>query len=84
LAYWELWKVDESIADGIGLLSRIKDFKKTNTLMFSFIKLLYTVPEFSNFLMSLGIDSKESIHPAYVAWRAGATTLFVVPAHHTT
>jgi hypothetical protein len=28
-------------------------------------------------LRSPGIDSKESIPPAYVAWRAGPTTLFV-------
>ncbi len=34
-------------------------------------------PEFVNFQ---GIDSKESIPPAYVVWRAGTTTLFVVPA----
>ncbi len=27
-------------------------------------------------LRNLGIDSKESIPPTYVAWRAGATTLF--------
>ncbi len=27
-----------------------------------------------------GIDSKESIPAAYVAWRAGTTTLFVVPS----
>ncbi len=33
-------------------------------------------PEFVNFQ---GIDFKESIPPAYVAWRAGTTTLFVVP-----
>jgi hypothetical protein len=26
-----------------------------------------------------GIDSKEKIPPAYVAWRAGATTLILVP-----
>ncbi len=25
-----------------------------------------------------GIDSKESIWPAYVAWRAGTTTLFLL------
>ena len=30
-------------------------------------------------LWSPGIDSKESIPPAYVAWRAGTTTLFLVP-----
>ncbi len=29
-------------------------------------------------LRSLGIDSKESIPPAYVAWRAGTTTLFLL------
>ncbi len=27
-----------------------------------------------------GIDSKESIQPAYVAWRAGASNRIVVPA----
>ncbi len=27
-------------------------------------------------LRSLGIDAKESIPPAYVAWLAGTTTLF--------
>ncbi len=27
-------------------------------------------------LWSPGIDSRESIPPAYVAWRAGTTTLF--------
>ncbi len=30
----------------------------------------------SKHVRSPGIDSKESIPPAYVAWRAGATTLF--------
>jgi hypothetical protein len=34
-------------------------------------------PEFVNLLRSPGIDSKESIPPAYVAWRAGTTTLFL-------
>ena len=29
---------------------------------------------------SLGIDSKESIPPAYEAWRAGTSNRFVVPA----
>jgi hypothetical protein len=29
-------------------------------------------------LMSPGIDSKESILSAYVAWRAGTTTLFLL------
>jgi hypothetical protein len=29
-------------------------------------------------LRSLGIDSKESIPPAYIAWRADTTTFFVV------
>jgi hypothetical protein len=29
-------------------------------------------------LRSQGIDSKESILPAYVAWRAGTTTLFLL------
>jgi hypothetical protein len=29
-------------------------------------------------LRSPGIDSKESIPPAYVAWRAGTTTLFLL------
>jgi hypothetical protein len=29
-------------------------------------------------LGSLGIDSKDSIPPAYVAWRAGTTTLFLL------
>jgi hypothetical protein len=29
------------------------------------------------FLWSPGIDSSESIPPAYVAWRAGTTTLFL-------
>jgi hypothetical protein len=29
-------------------------------------------------LRSPGIDSKDSIPPAYVAWRAGATTLFLL------
>jgi hypothetical protein len=29
-------------------------------------------------LRSPGFDSKESIPPAYVAWRAGRTTLFVL------
>ncbi len=31
-------------------------------------------------LWSLGIDSEESIPPAYVAWRAGTTNRVVVPA----
>jgi hypothetical protein len=30
-------------------------------------------------LRSPGIDSKKSIPPTYVAWRAGTTTLFVLP-----
>ncbi len=29
-------------------------------------------------LSSPGIDSKESIPPAYVAWRAGTTTLYLL------
>jgi hypothetical protein len=29
-------------------------------------------------LRSPGIDSKESIPPAFVAWRAGTTTLFLL------
>ena len=29
-------------------------------------------------LRSPGIDSKESIPPAYVAWRAGTTTIFLL------
>ncbi len=29
-------------------------------------------------LRNPAIDSKESIPPAYVAWRAGATTLFLL------
>jgi hypothetical protein len=32
-------------------------------------------------LRSPEIDSKESIPLAYVAWRAGTVTLFVVPVH---
>jgi hypothetical protein len=35
-------------------------------------------------LRSPGIDSKESIPPAYVAWRAGATTLFLFGSWHCT
>ncbi len=35
----------------------------------------YTEMVFLNFLRGLGIDSKESVPPAYVAWRAGTTTL---------
>jgi hypothetical protein len=31
-------------------------------------------------LMSPGIDSKESIPPAYVAWRAGTSNRVVIPA----
>jgi hypothetical protein len=31
-------------------------------------------------LRSPGIDSKESIPPVFVAWRAGTTTLFAVPS----
>ncbi len=34
--------------------------------------------EFLNFLRSPRIDSKESIPPAYVARRAGTTTLFLL------
>jgi hypothetical protein len=30
---------------------------------------------------SPGIDSKESIPPAYVAWRAGTSNRIIVPAH---
>ncbi len=35
-------------------------------------------------LRSPGIDSKKSIPPAYVAWRVGTITLFVVPARQAT
>jgi hypothetical protein len=35
-------------------------------------------PEFLNFLRCPGIDSKDSIPPAYVAWRVGMTTLFLL------
>ena len=34
-------------------------------------------------LRSSGIDSKESIPPAYVAWRAGTTTISVFSILHT-
>ncbi len=30
------------------------------------------------------MDSKESIPPAYLTWRAGTKTLFVVPARQAT
>ncbi len=46
----------------------------------SYVRMVYsTEPEF---VKSLGIDSKESIPPAYVAWRAGSGTSnrAVVPA----
>ncbi len=33
-------------------------------------------------LKSPGIDSKESITLAYVAWRAGTTTLFLLGSLH--
>jgi hypothetical protein len=33
-------------------------------------------------LWCLGIDSKESIPPAYVAWRAGTTNLFLLGSQH--
>jgi hypothetical protein len=33
-------------------------------------------------LRSPGIDSKESVPPAYQAWRAGTTIKVFVPAHH--
>jgi hypothetical protein len=33
-------------------------------------------------LRSPGIDSKESITPAYVAWRAGTSNRVVIPARH--
>jgi hypothetical protein len=32
-------------------------------------------------LLGPGIDSKERIPPAYVAWRAGAITLFLLGPH---
>jgi hypothetical protein len=35
-------------------------------------------PEFLNILRSPGINSKKSIPPAYIAWRAGTTTLFQI------
>jgi hypothetical protein len=35
-------------------------------------------------LRSPGIDSKEAIPPAHVAWRAGPTTIFIVPARQAT
>ncbi len=35
-------------------------------------------------LRTLGISSKESIPPAYEAWRASTTTLFDVPARKAT
>jgi len=37
-------------------------------------------PEFVNLLCSPGIDSKESIPPAYVAWQAGTSNRVVVPS----
>ncbi len=37
-------------------------------------------PNLPALLSSPGIDSKESIPPANLAWRAGMETLFVVPA----
>jgi hypothetical protein len=39
-----------------------------------------TEPEFGNGKWSPGIVSKESIPPAYVAWRAGASNRVFVPA----
>jgi hypothetical protein len=33
------------------------------------------------FLRSPGIDSKESFPPAYVAWRAGTITLFLLGSY---
>ncbi len=41
-------------------------------------KLPLGIGYFFNFYKSPGIDSKESILPAYVAWRAGSTTLFLL------
>jgi hypothetical protein len=35
-------------------------------------------PEFVNVLKNPGIDSTESTPPAYVAWRAGTITLFLL------
>ncbi len=37
-------------------------------------------PVFANVLWSPGIDSHESIAPAYVVWRAGTKNRVVVPA----
>jgi hypothetical protein len=34
---------------------------------------------FFKLLRTSGIDFKESIPPAYIAWRAGTTTLFFAP-----
>ncbi len=41
---------------------------------------LLSEPEFVNISNSPGIDSKESILPAYVAWRVGMSSRVVVPA----
>jgi hypothetical protein len=35
-----------------------------------------------NHLRSPGIDSEDSIPPAYVAWRAGTTKRVIVPGRH--
>jgi hypothetical protein len=44
------------------------------------IELSYIVGLSPNFISS-GIDLKESIPPAYVAWRAGTTYRVIVPAY---
>ncbi len=41
---------------------------------------LLSEPEFVNISKSPGIDFKESIPPAYVAWRAGMSNSVVVTA----
>jgi hypothetical protein len=46
--------------------------------------LLISEPEFVNFKRGPGIDFKESVPTAYVAWRAGTTALFVVPGRQAT
>jgi hypothetical protein len=37
------------------------------------LKTIYPEPEFFKRLRSPGLDSEESIQPAYVAWQAGTT-----------
>jgi hypothetical protein len=48
------------------------------TYEISYVSVPMRDDDFFKLLRSPGIDSKESILPAYVVWRADATTIFLL------